>query len=1097
MRFEILSGPAGAGKTSSVMASIAERVRQGKGSTLMIVPEQYSFEAERELARVAGDRLSLYGELMSFRTLARRVEAETGGRRMYLDAGGRLLCMSLALESVDGRLSVYNTARRSAEMKKMLLDAVEMLNTAGLGEKELIDTAGGFSDSLSDKLRDLALISAAYKAVVGTSKAEPSDRLSILAENLERSEIGREGHIYIDGFTDFTEQEHKVLTALMGKGADITLCLTIDNEAKDSEVFSLSRRTATRMIQDAQSRGMTVVGSYVQAEQRTVAAQYADRLFTYGGERRSAQGAIRLRRVGGIAEECEFAASEVLRLVREKSCRYSDISVAIRGFSDYAAELEATFSYYGVPLYTASKTAICTKPLPSAVESAYEIIGGGWELGDVFAYLRTGLGNISEDDCDILENYCITWNIGAAQWLTHRDWGMHPDGYGVARDEKTEAALKHINELRREVSEPLLALSRASGAARTAKEQAEALVAFMTQTRMASILSDTADKLHKMGRTREAAESKQVWDVFTQALEQFVAIASDLVMDSNEFIRLLILMLSQYELGTIPISPDCVMAGDMDRMRRRHIKELIILGASEERVPSPRVRGGVFSEDERRVLTEQGLVLDAGDAELWREFSLIYNCVSLPSQGLTIVVPSSDAGGAPTRASMLVTRARSIFDVELESVDMRLCKARSKYAAAELAACEFCGESDELTRAAHGILRVNQTLRMERLESASKLIRGRLSRSVARELYGDNPKLSASRADKFSGCRFSFFLQYGLRAKARRAAEFSPPEFGTFMHYVLEKVARVVTAEGGFKKVTLERLHEISDMCTEQYIKEELEDFRDKSARFTYLFRRLGASVRRIVEDMATELCDSDFEPLEFEYVLPRTENMALGGVVDRVDAWVKGDRLYIRVIDYKTGRKSFSLTDVLNGMGMQMLIYLFSLGERGKALWGKTVVPAGVLYVPTRDDLISANYELSDEELLKQREKNLRRSGLLLDGGADLLYAMEKSETPRRIPIKWKDGKPSGDALASAEQLGLLSKHVNNLLSGMAAEIKGGSISADPYYKGVQENACQYCEYVDACRFTENGGEDRRRYMKKLPASKVWNMLEGGERRG
>ena len=78
---------------------------------------------------------------------------------------------------------------------------------------------------------------------------------------------------------------------------------------------------------------------------------------------------------------------------------------------------------------------------------------------------------------------------------------------------------------------------------------------------------------------------------------------------------------------------------------------------------------------------------------------------------------------------------------------------------------------------------------------------------------------------------------------------------------------------------------------------------------------------------------------------------VSLSGFVDRVDGWSDKGRLYLRVVDYKTGRKSFDLTDVWNGLGLQMLIYLFTLKEKGKEKFGAdTIVPAGVLYFPARD---------------------------------------------------------------------------------------------------------------------------------------------------
>ena len=219
---------------------------------------------------------------------------------------------------------------------------------------------------------------------------------------------------------------------------------------------------------------------------------------------------------------------------------------------------------------------------------------------------------------------------------------------------------------------------------------------------------------------------------------------------------------------------------------------------------------------------------------------------------------------------------------------------------------------------------------------------------------------------------------------------------------------------------------------------------------------------------------------------------MRLGGIADRVDGWVHGGRLYLRVVDYKTGRRSFSLSDVVQGLNMQLLLYLFALSASGERLYGLETVPAGVLYVPARDVLLSAEGDLTDEELEQKRAEKLRRSGLLLDDPAVLL-TMERSESPLRLPVKWKEGVPTGESLATAERLGLLGRRVEETLRRLAGELRSGSITADPCYKSAQDNACLWCEYAEACRFTEGEGGDRRRYLPKLSATRVWDILEGG----
>ena len=75
----IIAGRARSGKTSLINSEIRDAVLNGQGGRFLLVPEQYSHEAERELCRICGDSLSLYAEVLSFTGLARKIAAELGG----------------------------------------------------------------------------------------------------------------------------------------------------------------------------------------------------------------------------------------------------------------------------------------------------------------------------------------------------------------------------------------------------------------------------------------------------------------------------------------------------------------------------------------------------------------------------------------------------------------------------------------------------------------------------------------------------------------------------------------------------------------------------------------------------------------------------------------------------------------------------------------------------------------------------------------------------------------------------------------------------------------------------------------------------------
>ena len=1094
-------GRAGTGKTGLVFRELSARVRERRKGGLLIVPEQYSHEAERELAMSCGDGMSLYAEVLSFTRLAHRTAQEVGGSaRTWVDAGGRLLQLALALEQTGGALTVYGGALRRTEQMTQLLSALDELRTGRADADALRAAAAEEGGPLGAKLADLALLREAMDALEARTGADPGSRLEMLARQIPLCPGFEGAAVYLDGFADFTAQEREVIRALWRR-CDVTVCLTCDSLADGSEVFSAARRTAALLRAAAAEDGVETEILNVSPSRPATAGEFLEaHLFDWTEDTFPAGNAVRLVTARSPQAECELAAGEILRLVREEGCRWRDVAVAVRGFEDYRSTLAETFRRYGIPLYASARTDIFTRPLPALMGAAFDILSDGWSYESVFTYLKTGLTGLPRDDCDVLENYVLTWSVRGGAWTRETPWQQHPDGYNASPSPESEALLARIDALRRTVAGPLARFAERGARASDALGQCRAVAALWDDLSLPEHLEERARALERAGEEQSAAEYRQLWELMVSALEQCAAVLGSMPMDQETFGKLFRRMLSQYNVGTIPVALDQVTAGDFDRMRRRRIRHLLVLGCCDDRLPRLRQGSGVFTDAERDRLRELHLDLADSDDLLDREFNLIYNVFTLPGESLYVSRSLFAADGSETRPAFVTDRLRRLFGLREQPGDLARARLSAPGPAMELAAMGD-GRAEAWFAADPEALQ-----RLERLCSAGSFARGRLGREAVRALYGDKLWLTASRVDNFASCRFQFFLRYGLKAKPRQAAAFAPPELGTFLHYLLENVAREVSSRGGFAAVEDAEVSALTDRFVEEYVHSALEDFREKTPRFTYLFRRLTQTARRIVLDTAAELRRSDFVPLDFELNFSQAKEMppvtlgegdaalVLTGVADRVDGWEHDGKLYLRVVDYKSGQKKFSLTDVWYGMGLQMLLYLFSLEKNGSSRYHMPIVPAGVMYVPARDVLVSAQERLSDQEILKEKAKSLRRSGLVLSD-PQVLRAMEHGDDPIYIPVTVnRQGEYAGDALAGAEQLSHLSAYVDELLRRMAREIRTGSIAADPWYKSENENTCLYCDYFDACHFDEK--TDAWRCRTALKAPEFWARIDPANRR-
>jgi len=334
-------------------------------------------------------------------------------------------------------------------------------------------------------------------------------------------------------------------------------------------------------------------------------------------------------------------------------------------------------------------------------------------------------------------------------------------------------------------------------------------------------------------------------------------------------------------------------------------------------------------------------------------------------------------------------------------------------------------------------------------------------------------------------------MQNGLKLESRVVAEFDAQTAGNFMHYLLDNVFREIKESVGFKNIDDESCRSLINRSIEKYVQEVLFDFEGKSQRFEYLFHRYKEDAEYVVFDMINELKNSSFEPLDLELDLSKL-SVTERGFIDRVDGYEQEGKLYLRVLDYKTRKSaySFELSDVLHGRDMQMLIYLFALAKSGKTRYNMEIEPAGVLYVPARDVILSTSRNATAEEVEKQRAGEMRRSGLILDD-PKVIEAMETGADKDYLPVRLsKEGTFTGNSLASKTQLKLLSEHVSRMLQSAKVNIQNGDCECRPFYKNELNNACSFCEYHSVCGFDEEMG-DKRRFVGKMKTEDVWEELK------
>ena len=1093
----IWMGRANTGKSARVL----EALRRG-APALLLVPEHASHQTELDLCRICGPAASRYVEVLSPRLLANRVLAAVGGLASgTLDAGGKLLLMQLALQEVASQLTVYAKPSRKAPFLAELVALCDELTACRILPETLGEAVPALEGMSGEKVRDLSLIYAAYLARLRRPGEDRRDLMEKLLESLEASGYAKGKDIYLDGFTYFTVQELELIAILLRTAPSVTVTLLGDGSGL--EIFGQSVRARDRLVRLAEEQGVPCAVEVLPAPPPRTALEHLAACFfgpicRWEGD----CGGVAVYRADSPFHEAEYVAAEILALVRTGKYRFRDIAVAARNLDEYAATIENVFERYGVPVYLSRRSDVLEKPVLSLLAGALDAVAGGYEYEDMFRWLKTGLAGLTDAECDLLENYAIAWDIHGAMWIREEDWTANPDGWQEGFSAAQEEALAEINALRRRVGGPLGRLARGLKENQGAREKLKILWAFLEELELARQLEERTARLEELGELQRSSEYGQLWELLCEVMDQFADILEDAPLDTEEFTRLLKLVLTQYDVGTIPVSLDQVQASQITRNDRHRVKVLFLMGANDHVLPAVQTGTGLLTREDRERLRETGIELAPSGMDVFHmELQNLYAALAQPADQMVVTWPAAALDGSPLRPSFVVGRIKTLLPGAAEGAEGGEMPCRLT---APIPALELAGEDPEGPLWNYFAETGRWRSALAGMDRAARMTRGRLSPQAVETLYGRSYRMSASRIDKVNSCHFAYFMQYGLRAKERTPAGFDAAQVGTFLHYVLEHVTRAVMDRGGFAQVEKKELAKLLDGIIQQYMDASMPGFDGRDARFKYLFRRLRKTVGVIVENVAEELSMSDFVPMEFELgfgdggQLPaisiRAADSALTvvGKVDRVDGWLRDGKLYLRVVDYKSGKKAFDLSDVQHGLNIQMLLYLFTLEREGRALFGREIVPAGVLYLPARDVLVSQPRGVSPAVLRAAMDKELRRSGLVLDQ-PEVLRAMEHSalDAPRFLPLTLGRDGSIAKGVATAEELGKLGRYVDKLLEQIAGELRSGNIDADPHARNENDTACSYCEFASACHFMDADGTDHLEIIRPVDPAEFWDHVE------
>ena len=1139
MSLQLFLGSAGSGKSYQLYREVIELSKVNPGTNyLVIVPEQFTLQTQKDIVTMHPEHGVMNVDILSFLRFAYRIFEEIGAKDYpVLEDTGKSMVLRKVVAEKRRELKLFGSNVKKpgfiGELKSLLSELYQYNirpedfdKMQGIAEKKPV---------LQAKLKDLLTIYEGFRDFMKERYITAEELMVVLNEAMDHSEWIKDTVICLDGFTGFTPCQYQVLSKMLRYARKVMVTVTLDPSegttaiSKDSEaameehrLFGLSKKTIQKLHRLAEDAKITIdppvyAGLERQRDKSKVPYRYLNspalaalehNLFRYPYQAyEEEQQDITIHVTRDMNSEVAFLVREIKRLIREKGYRYQEIAVVTGNIEEYGRISKRSFTLAQIPCFVDYKKDILNNPFVELLRSAVTIVSEDFSYEGVFRYLRTGLTDLSLEEIDLLENYVLALGIrGYKRWsepFTRNYKSREP----IALDRMNEARIKFMEDIR-----PLYETLKDKE--KTLQDYTTALYELGVRLRIEQKLEEYRKHFAEENLVLIAKEFEQVYRIVMELYDQMVLLLGMEHCSLKEFSEVLDTGFVEVKVGLIPPGVDEIVVGDTERTRLKDIKVLFFIGVNEGIIPKAIGSGGILSDIERELLISNDIELaPTKRQQAFTEQFYLYLNMTKPKERLYLTYHKVNEEGKSVKPSFLIGKLKQLFpklklieeEEAIEDVEHVLRDEGLGYLAQGLRNYQRLEPSDLWKE-----LYLYYQTKDEKKNILEKLVQGAfyintehgISKEAARLLYGAELKGSVTRLERYAGCAFAHFMNYGLSLEERKEYKLAIPDIGNIFHNAIDRFSkRLDGSEYSWHTIPDEVREQWAAESVQKSVEEYENSFLRSSKRNEYLITRMERITIRTLWALCNQIKQGAFEPAGYEmpfYHIPDS-TLTLQGRIDRLDLYEEEDRVYVRVVDYKSGHTFFDIGSVYYGLQQQLSVYLSAamdyLSERYQ---GKEIIPAGIFYYHI-DDPIVAKTEQAEEEIYK----SLRMNGLVnetqevlalmdhkLAGPEHTLRASVKSEI---IPIETnKDGiLTKRSSAASAAQLNALVEYVNQKLKEDGRQILEGDTKLNPY-RTEKATACDYCEYRSACGFDSRLPGHGYRSLVKKSTEEIKNEIWG-----
>lgn len=959
---------------------------------LLIVPEQFSYEAERSLFKFAGAATFLNIKVTSFTRLSTEIFREFGGiSGNHADDCAKIILMNKALKSCRPDLQKYNKSAKYTSFATKMISIIKEFKIAGITLDDLDIAIESISkesknEYLNLKLSDIKIIYHAFDNELATSFIDPTDEIKRAIDLLKKDDninFIKDKHIFIDEFKSFTKLEKDFLQLMMSN-SNVYMSLCIDTKRDDTKLltpFATIFETRSQIMKIAQSSSVTIKKNIILEDEydfklNETLSHLKHNIFTYNPEKYElddAKDSINAIICTDEYDELEYVLSTIKHLVGDENNNYcyNDIAVVARDLTCYNDIYENLFEKYEIPVFCDKVVSVVDQPLIRFVQGFLNCIKNSTSE-NILSMLKCELVPFNLNSISTFENYLYVWDIKSQKGLA-KELTQNPSGFKNNLSENEAEQLEKINLIREycynNINEFKSKVKDANG-----YDFCTNLMEIVKTMKVKENLDRKITNWRKEGDKENVELYTRVWEIFNELLSVIANTIGDTQVDINNFCDLFSLVASTYDMGCVPQTLDNVTLGQADRIRISNKKVIFVLSVNEGILPLTPVNNSILSINERDVLSNANLLVEKlGMEKIQEERFIAYQTLTFATEKLYLTSRTRNSNGDKLTPSIIINDVKKIFGDDVVSTSIELpieyyCHNNNTALKQYL----FSDDENTINNLKEAFIDneiiTNKLIKLDNIKNQKgfKISDNNITKELFYDKAEDNSKsitLSTTKIEKYYDCPFLYFCHYGLGVRKLERAKINPMHTGNLIHQILDNVVKNAVANDFLNKP-----FDIDTMQTEIkkevgiYIEEKMGGSADKSDRFMYICNRMEKPILQIVKRIHNEFTKSQFKPIGFESQIgtlskyckishlelnTQDTKIKIEGKVDRIDSCITATEKYIRVIDYKSGNKKFDLNDVFNGISLQMLIYLNAIQEGGTEEF-ENGEPAGILYMPS-----------------------------------------------------------------------------------------------------------------------------------------------------